>query len=559
MFGFHACAPAAGGALWLLTDRALFLTTSQGAPIRRSLPEHPEQQVHKSSQIFEDRAGTLWVTQDRMICRVMASALAASADAPWRCEWLPSAATALVELPSGALWASGFAGAIYRRGSGGWQPLRRPSWGERTLWKVVPAIAGGVWVLGSGLLERIREPTPGSDAVELLETLDTWQGMPAGLQPRDLLEEPDGSLWIATDAGVIQVPARARHTPANPPRVALVGWRANGRRASPHEPALPPGSLVELQFAALSYRDPARLRYRMRVDASSTWTDTAERPAFTFADLRPGQHRVEVSASLDGAHWSGSSAVAAFDVFTPWYLRPAGLAGFALILAALAFGAHRMRVAVLLGLERQRTRIAMDLHDEMGSALASVGLLAAVAADGAVEPHRRAALAQRIASTATDMGTALGDIVWELRSGPVTMEDMGYRIAERGTTVFGEGSARFEVCFPVNWPHVELSPAVRRDVPRIAFEALHNAAKHAQATRVVATLAPDGGRWRLTVSDDGRGCQPAEPSTGGQGLGNMRGRAARIGGEISWSQPPQGGTIVTLVFDPHARLRQRNG
>ena len=555
IWGFHSCAPAAGGALWLLTDRALFLTRPRGAPLRLSGPEEAEHAVHKSSQVLEDRAGTLWVTGDRQICRVEARALAASSDAGWRCEVLPAKPTALVEMPDGTLWASAFGGVVLRRGRTGWLAVRRPAWEGRTIWKVVPSAAGGAWVLGSGLLERVGLPVEGSERVDVLETLDTWQGVPPGLQPRDLHETADGGLWIATDFGVVSVPARARRGTGGAPGVALVGWRANGRPAGAGDPALAPGSLVELQFAALSFRDPARLRYRMRVDASPTWTETSERPVLALADLRPGPHRVEVTASLDGTRWSAVPAAAAFEVSTPWYRRPAALALFGLALLALAFTAHRMRVAVLLGLERQRTRIAMDLHDEVGSALGSVGLLAAVAADDGVGADQRAALARRIMGTAAELGTALGDIVWELRDGPVTLEDLASRIAGRAAMVFGEGAACFEACFPASWPRVELSRAVRREVPRIAFEALHNAARHARAARVVAALEPDGARWRLTVSDDGRGLQAPAGAPGGQGLGNMRGRAARIGAALSWSRPPGGGTLVTLVFDPRARPR----
>jgi signal transduction histidine kinase len=83
---------------------------------------------------------------------------------------------------------------------------------------------------------------------------------------------------------------------------------------------------------------------------------------------------------------------------------------------------------------------------------------------------------------------------------------------------------------------------------------MHNAARHAEATRVVLGLAPQGRRWKLWVSDNGRGMRPQDlDNANGMGLSNIRQRAAEIGAELSWSGNGTGGTTVTLEFGAQDR------
>jgi signal transduction histidine kinase len=195
----------------------------------------------------------------------------------------------------------------------------------------------------------------------------------------------------------------------------------------------------------------------------------------------------------------------------------------------------------------------MDLHDEMGSGLGSIGILAELAAGNRVDEERRRTLSMRIAETAGELGSALDEIVWSLRPGAGTIQELAAELAERGRDLFPDGKASFQALFPAAWPLVRLSPAVRRNLQRIAVEAMHNAARHSGAGSVTLGLAPHGRRWRLWVADDGKGMPPeAEISGNGLGLSGMRRRAEEIGAALALESAPGGGTTVTLEFDPAA-------
>src|SRR5262249_43466162 len=153
--------------------------------------------------------------------------------------------------------------------------------------------------------------------------------------------------------------------------------------------------------------------------------------------------------------------------------------------------------ARLAQFERQRTRIAMDLHDEMGSRLGSIGLLADLAAEHAVVGTPQQTQLEHIAETAAEMGSSLREIVWSLRRGAMTLEGLGVHLAVHGRRLFPGSSTAFDTRFPDRWPAGDMSLAVGRAVLLIGLEALHNCARHAHARSVVLELRPHGRTWLL--------------------------------------------------------------
>jgi len=208
---------------------------------------------------------------------------------------------------------------------------------------------------------------------------------------------------------------------------------------------------------------------------------------------------------------------------------------------------------VLVGLERQRARIAMDLHDEIGSALGSIGILSGVLAqEGSGDESERRRIAHEIARSAGEVGGALSDIVWALDPRPGTLRDLAARLADHGGRLFAGDGPEFRTHFPAALPDAPLPLGLRRNLAAIGLEALHNAARHARARNVSLALTPPdpsngAGLWELTVTDDGTGI-PATAPQSGLGVTSTRRRAAEIGAAVAWDATPGGGTTVRLRF-----------
>jgi signal transduction histidine kinase len=317
---------------------------------------------------------------------------------------------------------------------------------------------------------------------------------------------------------------------------------------------LPPDHrAIEVEFTAGVLRDPHRARYRTRLD-DVDWTETPE-PVLRIARVPAGDHVVEVAASLDGLQW-GEPYRLEFRVERAWYARAWVFATGAALLLALALVAHRLRTAHLIGLERQRTSIAMDLHDELGAGLGSLGILGGVVAQGTAPSSAQRQMGDIIARTAAELGESLHDIVYSLRTGEARVEHLAEQVVSRGRTLFAGNGVHFTAHLAAPTNNGGVAPSVSRHAYRIAVEALHNAARHANAANIEVGLATNGrnGRLRLWVEDDGRGIdQDALSEPGGMGLITMRRRAEAIGGTLTIESPAGSGTRITLDFDPHGR------
>ena len=379
--------------------------------------------------------------------------------------------------------------------------------------------------------------------------------------------DPSGDLWFGTLDGLalLNSPGEEVVSPP-PPRVVVDGLRVAGvpwplapwGETEVRGPTLSPGQeQVQLDVVVPAGSQPGKpMRLQYRLDPSSVWSEPTDQRSFLFANLGAGNHRIEVRAVLPGGGGS-EPAVVFLHVLAPVWRRAWFVGLVAGILGAVATVAYRARVRHLVALERQRTRIAMDLHDEVGSGLGSIGLLADLAADQDVEETRRRGLLEQIAGTASEISGAMAEIVTALRPGQETIESVAMRLSGRAKRLFPGGGARLEVRYPEAWPAVRVSAAVARNMLLIGQEALHNASRHARASRVVLSLIPEGSRWRLEVVDDGTGIGDGSPETAGRGMGleSMRLRAEAIGASLRVESHPEEGTSVSLLFDPSAKER----
>jgi signal transduction histidine kinase len=193
----------------------------------------------------------------------------------------------------------------------------------------------------------------------------------------------------------------------------------------------------------------------------------------------------------------------------------------------------------------------MDLHDEVGSGLGSIGVLAGILARPNLPEAQRSEMSARIAGVSRELAGSLGDIVWSLRSGSGTLVSLWEKILDRARPLFSAGSPTLRIDAPDPIPALPLSLSVRRNASLIAVEALHNAARHASASTVELSLASRGEDWTIEIADDGHGLRterPADATRRGLGLEGMTLRAEEMGGSVDWRAREGGGTIVVIRF-----------
>lgn len=205
------------------------------------------------------------------------------------------------------------------------------------------------------------------------------------------------------------------------------------------------------------------------------------------------------------------------------------------------------------GEQRERARLARDLHDTVKPALFAANMIASVLpelwdADPA-EGRRRLEELRTLTRTAlAEVHTLLA--VWR----PTGLHDggLGTMLAQLGATV----SRRTQVPVGVSAEGERPMPAdVALALYRIAQEALNNMARHSRATRAALTLAWEGERAHLTIADNGRGFSPAAVGPGHLGLSIMRERAAAVGAGLDVVSQPSGGTLVSVMWPQAERVK----
>jgi signal transduction histidine kinase len=308
---------------------------------------------------------------------------------------------------------------------------------------------------------------------------------------------------------------------------------------------------IGIEFTSLTFRTGERIRFQYRLEGGRIeWTEPTAARDVDFANLAPGRYRFEVRAVNSEGVISPEPATVSFRILPPFWKRWWFVAFIAGVLVSLAYTYHRLRLRRVVELERVRTRIATDLHDDIGSSLSRVSILSEVVRQQVRGERTNEAepLLAQIAETARDLVDSMSDIVWAVNPKRDRTADLVQRMRRFASdTLSGRGIA-LRFLAPEDGQDRRLGLELRRQVYLIFKEAVNNAARHSgcQAVEIAFDLGPRS--LSLHVKDDGRGFDPGAEGRG-HGLESMRGRAEGLRGRLDVLSTPGEGTAV-LVHVP---------
>jgi signal transduction histidine kinase len=375
------------------------------------------------------------------------------------------------------------------------------------------------------------------------------EGSGGGFDPSGLRDR-HGRLWISTIGGIAMIDPRTFPVNRVVPSVLVEGATIDERPAAVGPDGaleVPAGATsLEIAYTSFSLMAPSKNRFRYRLAGlDKDWHDAGARRVAYYTRLPPGEYRFEVLASNNDGVWA--EAPATLDVVAQpffWERRPVQLAALALLLAATGMTVYlvqqrraRRRLADLereQAVERERTRIARDLHDDLGSRLTHIALIA----EDEQSP-------ERVAGAARAAAEVLDELVWSVNARHDTLEGFASyasRLAEEHVAAAG---LRLRVSLSPDLDGRELRADVRRHLYLAFKEAVSNALKHARATEIRVRIATEGHSLLLDVADDGRGMEhPGDPT--GNGLANVCERLRQVGGRAEWLPRETGGTLVRM-------------
>lgn len=231
-----------------------------------------------------------------------------------------------------------------------------------------------------------------------------------------------------------------------------------------------------------------------------------------------------------------------------------GLTGF-LLLSGLGIGLliYRSRLIRWMELERLRSGIARDLHDELGTRLTRLGLLAEVVQHQIPDPHPTHHQVSQLSGMTQEMVRTMDEIVWAVNPGNDTLEGLANYIFHFAEEFFRHSSVSCRLDIPAELPSIRLSAQLRHDLFLAVKEALNNVVRHAGARNVRVRLQLEEAGLSVVIDDDGHGFAPDAPRPGGNGIQNMRQRLKRSGGQVDIAAGVEGGTRVRFLVPLSAR------
>ena len=420
--------------------------------------------------------------------------------------------------------------------------------------------------LAAGAITKIAPVSYGK--AEGMESLECTGGFhPAGLKASD------GSLWFSTVKGVVKVePDNISLNEVSPPVVIeemLIGAQpqvpvAVNLKSQLEKPVvIQPGvQRLEFRFTALSLVAPEKVRFKHKLEGlDNAWIESGARRSAIYTHLPPGQYRFRVAASNNDGVWNEAGAMLALSVrpqfWQTWSFRlVAALVAFGAVNGAARYISLRhvraklQRLEQQHALEKERTRIARDIHDDLGAGLTQISLLSDLGQKNRSSPEEVAGNFRQISTSAREIVQAMDAIVWAVNPKNDTLDHLANYLPQFAKESLACTRIKCRIDVPAVVPEIMVSAEIRHNLLLSLKEALHNVMKHAEASEVWVRLSVQRSSLLISIEDNGRGFDAFAPSAvrNGNGLVNMRKRLEEVGGKLEVKSYSGRGTKIQLVL-----------
>ena len=597
----HSLLVATNGDVWAATDNPSRLEWLHNGKVLMVLTPANPTHIGVIRAMAQDAKGIIWMgTSQGEIQRVSGSSLVTE---PAIQEPRPLSVRSLLATADGSLWI-GYAGDGL-----GWLKSSRyarlttaAGLKDEFISQLLDDENGNLWLTGNRGLSRmslaeLEAVMTGQSGRLRIRAYGRSDGLPS-LQPNrdhspNACRGRDGRLWFSMHSGLLVVqphnvldnadppPVHLEHVRVDDELVALYDARSpleiqNGtsvldlRAPTAALPIAPGHRKIEFGFAALSFVSPENVQFRYRLSGfDQKWIEAGTRRNVTYPRLPAGHYEFRVLACNSTGVWNPNGAtlsliVSPFFWETWWFKIGGGLAtaltagGSALIISRRRYRRKLQRLEARRALEQERTRIAKDIHDDLGSSLTRITLLSQSQRAGPNAVEESATSLEQIHATARQLTRSMEEVVWAVNPEHDTFDGLANYISNYAQSFLRPAGVRCRLEMPLQLPTQPLSAEVRHNLFLAFKESLNNVVKHAQATEVRISLTPGQAGFELLVEDNGRGF-PAEPAPDStpraatsNGLVNMRSRLAEIGGHCELHSDSGVGTWVkfTVTLKP---------
>ena len=559
----------------LLADRAtnLWIGSASGSVVQRlrdgQFQNFTQPEGDRAVRaMVEDTAGRIWLgTLGRRLLRVDGDKLV---DETLRTELPARPIRCLTATSDGSLWIGYAGGGLGRLKAGRFARLStKEGLYDPDICSLMPDDEGRIWFASDhGIFHatksKLDNMAEGKAAVVKSVVYGQDDGLPSlqgyyGYAP-GAARCRDGRILLPTHSGLAIV--RPGLALANPilPRVIIESVAVDGgaARTGDGETALrlpPRHRKLEVTFTAPSFIAPEKVRYRHRLDGwDDDWVDAGDQHHVTYPRLPAGEYQFRVAACNSAGVWNESAATFGLVVLpfiwqTWWFRTVTTLLFTACVVAVVRYVSFRRlrttlrRLEQETALQRERARIAEDIHDDLGAHMTQISLLGELTQR---RPEQARELAGQMATMARKGINSLDEIVWAVNPQNDTLPHLLDYAGQYAVDFLKAAGVRCRLDFPADPPARALSAEARHGLLLVIKEALNNVVKHAQASEVSLRASVSDGELRWEIADNGRGFATSSDDAQANGLRNMRQRLAKLGGDCTIESQPGAGTKIRV-------------
>ena len=373
----------------------------------------------------------------------------------------------------------------------------------------------------------------------------------------------DGRILIPTHAGLVIVhPDRVQTNRVRPP-VLIESVSVDNRvvRTGPSylTLVLPPNHRkLEVAFTAPSFIEPEKVRFRYRLEGlEQDWIEAGNERRAWYPRLPAGKYQFCVMARNYAGVWNETGARFSLEIEpflwqTRWFRVAVSTLLAAAVFAVGRYVSHRRlqrkvrRLEQENALQKERARIAKDIHDDLGARMTQISLLTELTQQALPKPQQAGELVAQIATMSRQGIKSLDEIVWAVNPRNDTLPDLLDYAGQYAVDFLQAAGIRCRVDFPNTPPPREIPADVRHGLFLAIKEALHNVVKHAHATEVWLRVSVTDRALEWVIEDNGRGFDQSPNGVWADGLRNMRQRLADLGGVCSAGNQPGAGARISF-------------
>ncbi|GBD91430.1 sensor histidine kinase LiaS [bacterium BMS3Abin04] len=361
--------------------------------------------------------------------------------------------------------------------------------------------------------------------------------------------DKEGNLWLGTLYGISKFNPNADKPITKPPRLYLSGLQLFNKDY-PFEKFMEnpefnyDQNFLKFIFTGINLSAPEKIKYKYRLSGvDRDWVESQENIA-PYTNLDDGDYTFEVKARNEWGYWSKPVSVA--FVINPawwetWWFRLAVISA----LGFLLWLAFQYRLNYLLKLERLRTKIASDLHDDVGSLLTQISINVD-SLSYTKDENKRKEKRKFIGEKSKEVINMMSDVIWSIDSRNDTMESLVDRIQNFAQSFVEQKDISLEFVNQITDMKKSLKIDFRQNVMMIAKEAINNSIKYSDCSKIKIVLSYKNNLFEMIISDNGKGID-FENIKRGNGLKNMKMRADLIDAEIEFINKE--GCTVHLIKD----------